>query len=153
MGGDWNTTWDNRPVQVNIDTFHMANPPNSQNSNFLKNMCENFDLCEPFRLLYPNKKDFTYQPFGMVRLNRSRIDFFCISNSLTNFLEEATISTSVLCSLFDHKNIRLSFGAGPLPEKTKILTNRFLDSPILKAVVRVSAYRCHIFGKVLQTAF
>jgi hypothetical protein len=28
LGGDWNTTWDRRPVCDNIDTFHMSGVPN-----------------------------------------------------------------------------------------------------------------------------
>jgi len=151
MGGDWNTTWDSNPVQVNIDTFQMANNPNPQNCALLKNMCNNLNLCDPYRLLYPNKRDYTYQPFGNVRLNRSRIDFFCISESITNNLIDCTITSSVLCSLFDHKNIRITFGIVENLEKTSKLSNQFLDHPILKAVVTASSVRCHLFA-VLQNS-
>ena len=146
MGGDWNTTWDNRNVQVNIDTFHMAGPPNPQNSEHLKTLCTNLDLTDPYRLLYPNKRDFTYQPFGTVRLNRSRIDFFCVSNSIAGHIEDCSIGSSVLCSLFDHKNIKLTFGTMDRSEKSKNLSNRFLDEKILKSVVICSAHRCEIFS-------
>jgi len=146
LGGDWNTTWDNRSIQVNIDTFHMAGVPNPQNSELLKSMCDRLSLTDPYRLLYPNNRDFSYQPFGTVRLNRSRIDFFCISHSTTDALENCLISSSVLCSLFDHKNIQLLFGRATKSEKSKTLSNRFLDSPILKHVVACTSYRCNIFS-------
>jgi hypothetical protein len=146
MGGDWNTTWDNRPIQVNIDTFQMAGLPNPVNSDMLKNLCNTLHLTDPYRLLYPNKRDFSYQPFGTVRLNRSRIDFFCISNSITGSVDDCKISSSPLCSLFDHKNITLRFGTVAPPEKNAKLTNCFLDSKILKYAVKISAHRCHVFA-------
>jgi len=151
MGGDWNTTWDNNPVHVNIDTFQMANVPNHLNSVSLKNLCNRLTLCEPYRVLYPNKRDYTYQPFGTIRLNRSRIDFFCVSESISNNIVDCTITSSVLCSLFDHKNIGLSFGVPVEPEKNCKLSNMFLDHPILKAVVHSATFRCHLFSTAQNT--
>jgi exonuclease III len=76
LGGDWNTTWDRRPVIDNIDTFCMAGLPNSKNSELLENMCTEFGLIDPYRALYPDRREYTYIPFRNVRLNRSRLDFF-----------------------------------------------------------------------------
>jgi exonuclease III len=76
LGGDWNTTFDRRPIVDNIDTFHMAGLPNPKNSELLEQLCRSFSLYDPYRVLFPTRKDYTYSPFGTVRLNRSRLDFF-----------------------------------------------------------------------------
>jgi len=146
IGGDWNTTWDRRAVHTNIDTFHMAGLPNPQNGSFLGMLCDRLDLLDPYRSLYPNKREFTYQPFGNVRLNRSRIDFFCVSSSMLDALADCNISSSVLCSLFDHRNIKILFDTDPVPNKSRALSNRFLDSKILKFVIQISSYRCHLYS-------
>jgi exonuclease III len=75
LGGDWNTTIDRNPVNNNIDTFCMAGLPNQKNSELLNVLCREFELLDPFRALFPIKRDYTYLPFGTARLNRSRIDF------------------------------------------------------------------------------
>jgi len=64
------------------------------------------------------------------------------------YLNKCKISSTVLCSLFDHKNIFLSFGAHVKTENKLSLSNRFLDSPILKAAVTISAYRCNLLALV-----
>ena len=76
LGGDWNTTWDSSPPTNNIDIFQMAAVPNLPNSVALSNMCSNLSLTDPYRILYPFKTDYTYTPFGTLRKNRSRLDFF-----------------------------------------------------------------------------
>ena len=43
IGGDWNTTWENRPANDNLDVFHMANAPNPQNCVRLRKMCSDLD--------------------------------------------------------------------------------------------------------------
>jgi exonuclease III len=82
LGGDWNITWDRRPVISNIDTFQMSGLPNPKNSELLYNICTKHRLTDPFRALYPIRKEFTYSPFGHVRLNRSSLDFFVVSETL-----------------------------------------------------------------------
>ncbi len=107
LGGDWNTVGDNRPPQYNIDIINMVSVPNAVNSNLLEELCTDLMLSDPFRTLYPTRIDFTYTPFGLMRSNRSRIDFFMVSNNLIPMLDECTISPTVTTSLFDHKCIGL----------------------------------------------
>jgi len=83
LGGDWNTVCDNSPPQYNIDIINMVNVPNIVNSNLLEELCTDMRLSDPFRTLYPTRIDFTYTPFGVMRNNRSRIDFFMVSDNLT----------------------------------------------------------------------
>jgi exonuclease III len=98
IGGDWNTVLDPQPVQYNIDILNMAAIPNAVNSGLLRDMCTHHNLSDPFRVLYPNKKDYTYSPFGDIQRNRSRLDFFLISNNLIPSVDHCRISPSVLCA-------------------------------------------------------
>jgi len=146
MGGDWNTTWDRNMVNENVDTFNMAAVPNPVNSQLLFNMCTNLRLTDPYRILYPNKRDFSYQPFGNVRLNRSRIDFFIVSETIIENILGSEISSSPLCTLFDHKNITLRLGCPKIKVPSKNVSNRFLDSKIFNLVINSTVHRTHLFS-------
>jgi exonuclease III len=50
LGGDWNTVVDRNPLQVNIDVFCMSAIPNPKNSELLDNLCERFNLSDPYRI-------------------------------------------------------------------------------------------------------
>ncbi len=76
IGGDWNTVLDPLPIPQNIDVINMVGIPNQVNGTLLREMCATNNLSDPYRTLYPNKKDYTYTPFGDLRKNRSRLDFF-----------------------------------------------------------------------------
>ena len=146
LGGDWNTTWDTSNLVNNIDTFQMSAVPNITNGRFLQEMCTELDISDPYRTLYPNKRDFTYQPFGNIRLNRSRIDFFCISNSISGYVMDCSIGSSVLCNLFDHKTIYLKFGVASAEKQPEKLSNRFLEDPIFSICIKTTAVRTHLFN-------
>jgi hypothetical protein len=133
------------PVQHNIDVINMAALPNQANSALLREMCENKELSDPYRVLYPTKRDYSYTPFGDIRKNRSRLDFFLISNNLIPALEQCSISPSVLCAQFDHKNISVSINCKPAnTTKKKKLTNCFLNSRYLGLSVTTAAIEVYI---------
>ncbi len=96
LGRDWNTVGDKWPPQYNIDIINMVNVPNAVNSNLLEELCTDLTLSHPYRMLYPTRIDFTYSPFGQTRNNRSRIDFFMVTNNLIPMLDECTISNLAL---------------------------------------------------------
>jgi exonuclease III len=81
IGGDWNTTVSTDPVDHNIDIFKMVAPPSLTRSFWLNEICEELRLCDPFRAIHPTKRDFAFDSRG-ARNNRSRIDFFLISENL-----------------------------------------------------------------------
>jgi exonuclease III len=145
IGGDWNTVLDPQPVQSNIDVNNMAAIPNAVNSGLLREMCTSHNLSDPFRVLYPNKKDYSYTPFGDIRRNRSRLNFFLISNNLIPAVDHCLISPSVLCSQFDHKNVLLSLNCktDPAPKKKK-LTNSFLNSRYIGLSITASAIESYV---------
>jgi exonuclease III len=145
LGGDWNTTIDRNPVTSNIDTFYMSGLPNPVNSELLNRLCIEFKMLDPFRALYPTKRDYTYLPFGTVRLNRSRIDFFVVSASILNSVSECSINDSVSCKLFDHKQVNLLLNSPKTVHPTKIrLSNSYLKDECLSFSVDIAARRAHL---------
>lgn len=146
LGGDWNTVIDTSPVEDNIDIHNMVRIPNFTNCNLLNDMCEQFGLADPYRSLYPNKVDFSYSPFGLVRKNRSRLDFFVISSDMLNYVTDCTISPSKLNSLFDHKHITLTLNTIKTPNLTPKIKNCFLDHPFVKICVALSALQVYRYA-------
>jgi len=109
LGGDWNCTVSTNTIATNVDCLNMVSPPNLRHSNYLKTLCTELNLMDPFRALHPHKKDFTYTPRAVGQNNRSRIDFFIISRSLVPHVTSCENSPSLHCRLFDHKAVFLSF--------------------------------------------
>ena len=140
--------WDRGTVDSNVDIFRMQNIPNKCNRDLLRDMATRFSLFDPTRVLYPEDKLFTYAPFGNLRTNRSRLDFFVISGGLLPCLKNCKPATTVAINLFDHKSVTLCLGAAPLPGIAKFprLRNSNLDNNYLKYSVLLAAYRCYSFG-------
>ena len=144
IGGDWNTVWDRNPVNTNIDTFQMSNIPNQKNSELLENMASEIGLFDPYRVLYPSKRNFTYSPFGHVRLNRSRLDFFVISSNLLNDITDCICNSTVSIKLFDHKSVSLVIGnTKPYTKPPPKLKNSNIGHPLVKHNVKLAALMCH----------
>ena len=82
LGGDWNATYSDLPVNINPDVFSMQAVPSFARTARILQLCEDWGISDPYRGLNPGDKDFTYVPSGLLRRNRSRIDFFLISDDL-----------------------------------------------------------------------
>jgi exonuclease III len=108
IGGDWNATYSTDRVEFNIDCLNMARLPNLSHSNKINELCEKFELMDPYRTLYPDKKDFTYVPRQVDSHNKSRVDFFLISEGLLDIVKDCTILPNLQNKLFDHKAITLT---------------------------------------------
>jgi len=76
LGGDWNPTYSNMAVRDNPDVLFMQSIPSRIRSDLLLDLCGDLDLSDPFRILNPEVREFSYIPSGVIRKNRSRIDFF-----------------------------------------------------------------------------
>jgi exonuclease III len=94
-------------VNENIDVLNMANIPSLRRSIRIRKLCETCNLVDPYRILYPNVKEFTFTPSGANQLNRSRLDFLLISNSLTEHVKNIIIPHSLNSAAFDHKSVSL----------------------------------------------
>jgi exonuclease III len=82
IGGDFNATWDCRDATENIDILNMTNIPSKFRSEKINWLANNNNLTDPYRYIYPSRKEFTYVPNARLQLNRSRIDYFLVSTAL-----------------------------------------------------------------------
>ncbi len=127
LGGDWNCLYSSEPVRINPDAVNMQAVPNKRHSELLLEMCEQFLLADPYRVKFPNKKEFTYVPSDVTKKNRSRLDFFIISRDLLNAVTECTILPGLQNKLFDHHAVRIEFNA-----KKKIITPPTISKQVMK---------------------
>jgi hypothetical protein len=133
IGGDWNTTMSTLDTLDNIDTFGMQRPPSVFRSQLLNDICMDKLLTDPYRAREPHRRDFTYIPRNG-RSNRSRLDFFIISDSILINVAKCSIGDTLTCSLFDHKPIFLNLGNPVLCPGTNI-HNSTLSHPLFDIVV------------------
>ena len=151
MGGDWNTVWDRNPVATNIDTFNMASIPNAKNSELLEGLASEFGLFDPYRVLYPSKRSFTYSPYGTVRLNRSRLDFFVVSANVLNNITKCACELATTIKLYDHKSVSLVLGyPTPIKKPPPKLRNSNLKHPLVVHHVRIAELQCHTVSLLAQ---
>jgi len=107
LGGDWNATYSDLLVNENPDILFMQDIPSRVRTGMLLDLCEEIGLSDPLRILNPDLKEFTYHPSGAVRKNRSRIDFFLVSDCIYQYIEKCIISQGYCRRSFDHKPIFL----------------------------------------------
>ena len=104
LAGDWNATWDSSPVASNIDVINIQNIPSKFRSEKIFQMARNLSITDPFRFLYPQRKEFTYVPNIAANRNRSRLDFFLISENIIGECRTVTIPPHLSSKTFDHKS-------------------------------------------------
>jgi exonuclease III len=114
LGGDFNCTFSMDKINTNIDCMFMNDLPNYRHSKYVNDLCHDLNLSDPFRYLSPSKREFSYKPFRKVRKNRSRIDFFLVSQVLLSENSECWISDTVQGSFFDHKTVFLKIDNKPV---------------------------------------
>jgi exonuclease III len=134
LGGDWNATVCTVNNADNIDTLYMNSPPSVFRSQKIQELLYNGQLTDPFRALWPEKREFTYIP-RTGRNNRSRIDFFVISDSILNLIKDCHISDSLHSSLFDHKSIHLTFGDAEVGGSNVIFNSTINHSRFMDIVI------------------
>jgi exonuclease III len=103
IGGDFNCTFSTDNVRTNIDCLNMNAPPNLAHSLLIANMCERLQITDPYRIVYPNKKEYTYVPRAVNANNRSRIDFFLVSTHFITNSTAVSIAEHLQNKLFDHR--------------------------------------------------
>jgi exonuclease III len=127
FGGYWNLTVSTDDSLYNIDILNMAAPPSIHRSRLLHTICCDFHMSDPFRILHPDAKDFTYTP-RTGNNNRSRLDFFLISNNIIPSVISCKINPNLITKLFDHKSIILNFDKKKMG---KIITCRLKSLPLI----------------------
>ena len=149
IGGDWNATWDNSNVNLNIDTVNMINIPSRRRSEKLRLICEELKLLDPYRMFYPTRKEYTFIPSAIGMANRSRLDFFIISEGIVNKTTSCTIPHSLSSTVFDHKPIFLSTKRKKIQHKQQI-SDTILDDPDLIHYVNLTVFESYIQHAVLD---
>jgi exonuclease III len=145
LGGDWNCTYSSSPPQENSDILNMHRLPNLTHSRKLKELCEQFDLVDPYRFLYPDSLEFTYVPRVAGSSNKSRLDFFCISDSLLDSISDCAISDSLQNKLFDHKACEMVFNNKPKwDRKFPAISNKDLEDDLLDFLVAATVCETYI---------
>jgi hypothetical protein len=143
LGGDWNATLSNLPLNVNPDVFSMRAVPSTARTNRILQLCEDFRLLDPYRTLHPDQRDYTYIPSGVLRTKRSRIDYFLITEDLFETVSKCEIAQSFCKKSFDHKNITLSFKKEKKRGR-KCINNRLLENSLLDCAIKLAIWFCFL---------
>ena len=143
IGGDWNATFDNAEIGINLDTVNMLNIPSTHRTNKILEICDEFNLVEPFRKKNPTKREYTFIPSGILSNNRSRIDFFLISNALYSNEINVIIPHSLTSTLFDHKPVTLLLKRKTLA-RSGIIKDTLLNDVDLDSHVKSAVFECYL---------
>ncbi len=108
LGGDWNTIICNLD-QNNPDLIGSNIISQKRNQVILLEFMEKLKLFDPYRLIYPNKKAFSWQNYSK-KGPKKRLDFFLCSEHFGNRIKSCGISTGTVSSKFDHCCIKLDIG-------------------------------------------
>ncbi len=122
----------------------MNSIPNKRHSDLLNKLCDDFDLCDPYRTLHPNFTEYSYVPSDPTKKNRSRIDFFIVSKTLAGSITDCQILPALQNKLFDHKAISLSFKPADKPITIPIISNSILKDPETDFVVGLAVAETYI---------
>ena len=113
----------------------MNSIPSHARSNRLYDTMIRFNLLDPYRHLSPNLTDFSYQPYGTVRNNRSRIDFFLVSQELAGKIRKATILNNFSKKSFDHRPVFLQLGKQK--SRGRAVVNRDVNDNTSSSIVKL----------------
>ena len=152
IGGDWNATWDNAGVNLNIDIVNMANIPSKRRTEKLRQLCTDLKLTDPYRTFYPTRKEYTFIPSAVGLVNRSRLDFFIISENVLLQTSSCNIPHSLTSTVFDHKPVFLSTKRKKIILKQQI-NDVILNDPDLQFNVTASVFECYLQHATVNDQF
>ena len=141
-GGDWNLIDSTADTDLNLDIHSMNSPPSLIRSRALAEVCDFYQLSDTFRALHPDRRDFSYRPKNGQH-NRSRIDFFIISDSIIYNVSKCEISNEILTELFDHHSVHLGFNNKNFKTRQSI-NNTILNHPRFPEVVLAAVVDTHL---------
>ena len=129
----------------------MTNPPNLRHSKLLKNLCDDLLLTDPYRCKYPNRLEYTYVPSAVNKKNRSRLDFFIVSQSILEEIKHCNIKPTTQNKLFDHKAVTLD-----LRRKEKIISipsvaKFILKDPELEILIALTVIEYYVLHTLVMT--
>jgi hypothetical protein len=100
-------------------------------------------ICLDF--FYLDRKEYSYVPRYNLSQNKSRLDFFLVSDSLLDFTSDCLIHTALQNKLFDHKAVSLFFNKTrkKLPERYAI-SKKELNNDLLVFLVHATVAETYI---------
>jgi exonuclease III len=152
LGGDWNTTFCSSPLASNIDVINMQSLPNPATSKSLNKLCRDFKLTDPYRILWPERIDYTYIPRDVTKQNRSRIDFFVVSKSIVSKINKCDIMPTVQSKLFDHKAIFINLITIKPAVTIPTISPKIVNDPDLPILVKISVLEIYTRYSAIPSA-
>jgi exonuclease III len=144
LGGDWNLTVSDFPADINPDCFNMVNIPNSRHTNYFRELCNRLNLTDPFRYLHPTTRNYTFCPRHVAAENRSRIDFFVISEEILSIVKDCVISDNLQSSMFDHKSVLLCFKGKSVYKSNKSISCKIINDPVVNLLIENCCFETYI---------
>lgn len=137
MCGDWNLVQDQQ-----LDTKHYLRENNTRARAKVDTIKQQYDLTDPWRNKYPNKKQFTW--FQRNPIKMSRLDFYLVSTDIQALTSKIEIKPGYRS---DHSIIKLQLtiseearGKGFWKFNTSLLNDN-LYMPIIKEIIKVNIER------------
>jgi Reverse transcriptase (RNA-dependent DNA polymerase) len=132
------------PPDANLDTINMVQIPSRNRSLAIINLANNLGLSDPFRILHPIKRDFTYIPNARINLNRSRIDFFLMSKELSESLIDCKVAPALSSTSFDHKKISLTLGKRCKKKDFNKIDDNLLNKKEIELLVKIKVLESYL---------
>jgi hypothetical protein len=107
-------------------------------------MCEDLEMADPYRVKFPFRQEFTYKPSDPSKKNRSRLDFFIVTNNLIERINKCYVSPTVQNKMFDHRAIHICLRPKPTTVRVPTISRELLKDPDIDLVVRISVCETYI---------
>jgi hypothetical protein len=106
---------------------------------------------DPYRVLHPDKIEFTFCPRSDANKNRSRLDFFIISDCLLDILTGCDIAGNLQNKLFDHKAVNMNFNDRQKNDRIRpTISNKDLDDDLIEFVGKTVVIESYVIHCDLQ---
>jgi hypothetical protein len=101
-------------------------------------MCSDLNLSDSFRVKFPFRREFTYFSKDVTKKNKSRIDFFIISNQLLSKVNKSFIQPHMQNKMFDHRAIFVCFKDPPKVIKQPTISRELIKDPDIELHVALA---------------
>ena len=129
--GDWNLVQD--PIN---DTYNYGHTNNPKARQYVLNMMDELDLCDPWRVHFPGISRYTWRRQNPVK--QARLDFFLISSEILNMIDFVDIQpgyrTDHSCVVLFLRLDNIKHGKGTWKFNNSLLTDDIYIATIRKSI-------------------
>ncbi len=115
-------------------------------------MARYLSITDPFRFLFPQRKEFTFDPNIAANKNRSTLDFLLISENIVGECKNVKIPHNLSSKTFDHKSVVMVFSHFKC-KNTQVIKDTILKDPLLSSVLKIHAIDCYNNHALLDDVF